>query len=74
MKYSIYKRCPLINEVFGEHYTGKENIIFSPNEHFINQQDGKEEERITDVSFKILGKKKRNIIGNVRAPLIIVCW
>lgn len=59
MKYSIYKRCPLINEVFGEHYTGKENIIFSPNEHFINQQDGKEEERITDASFKILGKEEK---------------
>ena len=31
---------PLINEVFGEHYTGREKIVFSPNEHFLNRQDG----------------------------------
>ncbi len=46
---------PLINEVFDEHYTGKEKIVFSPNEHFLNRQDGEEEERITDNSFKVLG-------------------
>lgn len=45
---------PLINEVFGERYTGKEQIVFSQNEHFMNRQDGKEEERITDTSFKII--------------------
>ena len=50
---------PVINEVFGENYTGEEEIIFSPNEHFLNQQDGKEEERITDTSFKILGKETK---------------
>lgn len=33
---------PLINEVFGEHYTGKERIVFSQNEHFMNRQDGDE--------------------------------
>ena len=48
---------PVINEVFSEHYTGKEEIIFSPNEHFLNQQDGKEDERITDTCFKIQGKE-----------------
>lgn len=50
---------PVINEVFGENYTGEEEIIFSPNEHFLNQQDGKEEERITDTSFKIRGKETK---------------
>ena len=25
---------PLINEMFGETYTGKEKIFFSPNEHY----------------------------------------
>jgi len=48
---------PLLNEVFGEHYSGEETILFSPNEHFLNQQDGKEVERITDSSFKVLGKE-----------------
>lgn len=44
---------PLLNEVFGEHYTGKEKIIFSPNEHFINRQDGEEDKRITDTCFVV---------------------
>lgn len=50
---------PVINEVFGEHYSGQEKIIFSPNEHFLNQQGGNEEERITDTSFKIEGEQTK---------------
>ena len=50
---------PLINEVFGENYTGREKIIFSPNEHFLNRQNGNEEERITDTSFKIVGAEEK---------------
>ena len=50
---------PVINEMFGEHYSGQEKIIFSPNEHFLNQQGGNEEERITDTSFKIEGKETK---------------
>ena len=45
---------PLVNEVFGKHYTGNEKIVFRPNEHFINQQDGQEQKRITDSSFSII--------------------
>lgn len=45
---------PVINEIFHKHYTGKEKIIFLPNEHFINQQNGQEKERITDTCFKVL--------------------
>ena len=48
---------PVINEVFGEHYSGEEKLIFTPNEHFLNRQDGNEEERITDSSFTIAGRK-----------------
>lgn len=50
---------PLINEVFGEKYSGREKIIFSPNEHFLNRQDGNEKERVTDTSFKIKGKETK---------------
>ncbi len=50
---------PIINEVFHEHYSGQEKIIFSPNEHFLNQQGGNEDERITDTSFKIEGKETK---------------
>ena len=48
---------PVVNEVFGKHYTGKEQIILQPNEHFIAQQDGKSQKRITDSSFKIIDDK-----------------
>ena len=47
---------PVINEIFGKNYSGNERIIFRPNEHFINQQDGKEQKRITDSSFSIISK------------------
>ncbi len=47
---------PLINEIFGEAYTGEEEIRFFPNEHFLNQQDKANKERITDTNFAILGK------------------
>lgn len=50
---------PVINELFGECYSGEEKIIFAPNEHFLNQQDGNEDERITDTSFKIVGKETK---------------
>ena len=50
---------PVINEIFSENYSGAEKIIFSPSEHFLNQQDGNEEERITDSSFTIMGKEAK---------------
>lgn len=50
---------PVINEIFGEHYSGQEKITFSPNEHFLKQQDGNEEKRITDTSFRIEGKETK---------------
>lgn len=50
---------PVINEIFGETYSGTEAVIFSPNEHFLNRQDGNEEERITDTSFKIQGERTK---------------
>ena len=50
---------PVINEIFGEHYSGQEKIVFSPNEHFLNQQGGNEEERITDTCFRIEGKEPK---------------
>lgn len=50
---------PVINEIFGEHYSGREKISFSPNEHFLNQQDGSEKERITDTNFTIEAEKPK---------------
>ena len=47
---------PIINEIFGESYTGDEKIEFFPNEHFLDQQDESDKKRITDTNFRITGK------------------
>ena len=47
---------PVINEIFDETYTGKEEICFFPNEHFLDQQDKADKERITDTNFTVFGK------------------
>ena len=47
---------PVINELFGEAYTGEEEIQFFPNEHFLDQQDEADKERITDTNFTVFGK------------------
>ncbi len=45
---------PVVNEVFGEHYSGKEKIIFGVNEHFLSQEEDKVKKVITDSSFVII--------------------
>lgn len=47
---------PLVNEIFGENYTGNEEVQFLPNEHFLDQQNKPDKERITDTNFRIIGK------------------
>lgn len=47
---------PVINEIFHENYTGDERIEFSPNEHFLDQQDEADKKRITDANFRIFGR------------------
>ena len=47
---------PVINEIFREEYTGEEKIEFLPNEHFLDQRDEADKERITDTNFRVIGK------------------
>ena len=49
---------PMMNEVFGKQYSGNEKIILHQNEHFLSQQDGNEDKRITDSSFTIIGEEE----------------
>ncbi|MCD7765737.1 MAG: hypothetical protein LUH53_04365 [Lachnospiraceae bacterium] len=49
---------PVLNEIFGEHYNGNEEILFAPNEHYINRQGGEADKRITDSSFTVIGEKE----------------
>ena len=51
---------PVLNEIFHTEYTGEETILFRQNEHFLNQQDGKEKKRITDNAFKVIVKQCEN--------------
>ena len=50
---------PVINEMFGENYRGDERIVFGQNEHFLNQQEGPGEKRITDSSFVVKGERDK---------------
>lgn len=50
---------PVVNELFGESYSGQEAVELCPNEHFLNAQDGQEQERITDSCFLIRGETVR---------------
>ena len=50
---------PVINEIFGECYTGDEKIEFFPNEHFIDQQDEADKKRVTDTNFQITGAETK---------------
>lgn len=50
---------PVVNEAFGESYSGTEEIRFFPNEHFLNRQEGQEQERVTDTCFEISGSGKQ---------------
>lgn len=57
---TMYVECdelvlPLLNEVFHEHYTGKERIIRHENEHYFPQQGGAEEKYITDAFLSVTG-------------------
>lgn len=45
---------PLINEMFGEQYSRQDRIIRRANEHFLEQQGGAEEKRITDSLLEIV--------------------
>jgi hypothetical protein len=44
---------PLINETFGENYSGSEEIILKENELFIHRPDGTEDKRVTDSLVEI---------------------
>lgn len=57
---------PVLNEIFGEEYTGTKRIVFSLNEHFLNQQDGNEDKRVTDSSFTVYGKTEKNTCLNAK--------
>lgn len=50
---------PVVNEVFHESYSGRETVEFYPNEHFLNGQDGQEQERVTDSYFAIRKEGQR---------------
>ena len=52
---------PVINEVFGKHYSGDEEIIARPNEHFLARQESGEK-RITDGNFTIKSDVDENYL------------
>ena len=53
---------PVLNEIFGENYTGNETIVYSKNEHFLNKQDAEQDKRITDSAFTVIGEKTKSFL------------
>ena len=59
--------CPtllllLINELFGEHYTGKEKVVHLNSEHFTTRPDGTQQKRMTDSHFIAVGETRRTYV------------
>jgi len=44
---------PLVNEAFHENYTGEAEVVLGNETHFMEQQDGESDKRITDSHFVI---------------------
>ena len=62
---TMYMQCdelviPLINEVFNEHYTGKEKLIRRGTEHFDTNSDGSQEKRVLDSVLGVCGTETVN--------------
>ena len=61
---TMYVECdelvyPLLNEVFGEHYSGNEKIIRRGNEFFENEEDGAENRLFSDSFIEVIGKETK---------------
>ena len=50
---------PVINEAFGENYTGNERIEFRPNEFFAERNNGEEDKTITDTNFLVISREEK---------------
>lgn len=50
---------PVVNEIFGENYSGDEIVNFLPNEHYIHIPDTNTKEKITDSCFQIQGMQRK---------------
>ena len=59
--------CPsllllLLNELFGEHYTGKETVEHLNSEHFTTHADGTQEKHMTDSHFITVEEMRRTYV------------
>ena len=48
---------PLINELFGTNYTGREVVVSNENEIFLRNPEGKKEKRVTDSNLTLISLK-----------------
>ena len=48
---------PLINELFGTNYTGREVVVSNENEIFLRNPEGKKEKRVTDSNMTLISLK-----------------
>ncbi len=65
--HTLLKACtplilPVINEMFGEHYTGEEQITFLSERFQMNQKSGESRKRITDSTFTVSGAVSKHYL------------
>ncbi len=53
---------PLLNKLFGAHYTGEERVEPRNNEHFTTHPDGSQQKRMTDSYFIVFAELRRAYI------------
>ena len=53
---------PVINEVFHKNYSGEEEIVRHPNDHYITGDDGEVIKRITDSFFSVYGETREEFL------------
>ena len=53
---------PVVNEVFGKSYTGREQVVLRANEHFLLGVSSENKKRITDSAFTIMGEKPESFL------------
>ncbi len=53
---------PLVNEIFNEHFTKEDQVVFSQDVHMTKGQTGEPSRRTTDSSFEIIGIVKKKYL------------
>ena len=64
---------PMVNEVFGTHFSDSAEVVLRQNEHMFSSEDGTTEKRITDANFTIQDGSETDEIGTLLGNGFSIC-